>query len=157
VRAGVVLLTLSRPRTLPPPDGWKALHRGLHNRHSKIDAQGPRHRPPSRQKRSTYETRARVGVDGHVITDSIDLSELGSGDAVRPRGGTPCVVVTGMRGRDQAEVQARLQALEPADPPRARQDREDLRDMEAIPRTAPSAMARPRQSWRPDSPDRHRL
>lgn len=32
------------------------------------------------------------------------------GDAVRARGGTPCVVATGMWGRDQAEVQARLQA-----------------------------------------------
>ncbi len=32
------------------------------------------------------------------------------GDAVRARGGTPCVVATGMWGRDEAEVQARLQA-----------------------------------------------
>jgi IS5 family transposase len=32
------------------------------------------------------------------------------GDAVRARGGTPYVVATGMWGRDQAEVQARLQA-----------------------------------------------
>lgn len=32
------------------------------------------------------------------------------GDAVRARGGTPCVVATGMWGRDKAEVQARLQA-----------------------------------------------
>ena len=32
------------------------------------------------------------------------------GGVVRARGGTPCVVATGMRGRDDAKVQARLQA-----------------------------------------------
>ena len=32
------------------------------------------------------------------------------GDAVRARGGTPCVVATGMWGRDEAEVQTSLQA-----------------------------------------------
>ena len=46
---------------------------------------------------------------GEVFADS---AYRGShfGDAVRARGGTPCVVATGMWGRDQAEVQARLQA-----------------------------------------------
>lgn len=32
------------------------------------------------------------------------------GDAVRARGGTPCIVATGMWGRDEAETRARLQA-----------------------------------------------
>lgn len=46
---------------------------------------------------------------GEVFADS---AYRGShfGDAVRARGGTPCVVATGMWGRDEAEIQARLQA-----------------------------------------------
>lgn len=46
---------------------------------------------------------------GEVFADS---AYHGShfGNAVRARGGTPCVVAAGMWGRDQAEVQARLQA-----------------------------------------------
>lgn len=41
-----------------------------------------------------------------------DSASRGSyfGDAVRARGGTPCAVATGMWGRDEAEVQARLKA-----------------------------------------------
>jgi IS5 family transposase len=46
---------------------------------------------------------------GEVFADS---AYHGShfGDAVRARGGTPCVIATGMWERDQAEFHARLQA-----------------------------------------------
>lgn len=79
------------------------------------------------------------------------------GDAVGARGGTPRVAATGMWGYGEAEVQARLQTWSQPISHLARQDREDLRNMEAILWTAPDAMARPRQSRRPGPPHRHRL
>lgn len=93
---------------------------------------------------------------GEVFADSAYRGNH-FGDAVRAKGGTPRMFATGMWGRNEAETLARPGCLEPADPPRPRQNREDLRHLETQLRPAPNAMARSRQSRRPGSPHRHRL
>jgi IS5 family transposase len=80
---------------------------------------------------------------GEVFADS---AYRGShfGQAVRARGGTPRIVATGMWGRDEAEVQARLEAWnQPIHRVRARIEK-IFGTWEALLRPASDAMARPR-------------
>jgi len=77
------------------------------------------------------------------------------GDAVRARGGIPPCHCHRHVGPRRSRNARSSRCLEPADPSRWRQDREDLRDLETQLRFATNAMAGPRQSRRPGPPHRH--
>jgi hypothetical protein len=78
-------------------------------------------------------------------------------EAVRAKGGTPHIAVTGMWGIGRTTDAGEAGGLQRAHPPGAQPHRENLRYLETKLRPAAHAMDRHRQGRRPGSPHRYRL